>query len=357
VLLGVKMRGFDYSALANSNWDSEILSYIAQIREYKGKQDAYLKQKPIALERLVEIAKIQSTDSSNRIEGIGTSNVRLKQLMDNKVDPQNRDEQEIAGYRDILNIIHESYEHMPLTSSIILQLHNYLYSYSQKSYKGNFKNSQNYISEIHTDGSSFIRFIPLEPFETPLAIDMICTSFKKAVDEEAIDPLILIPILICDFLCIHPFIDGNGRVSRLLTTLLLYQSGFMVGRYISIEQKIEKSKNLYYDTLGKISEGWHEEENDYNPFIKYFLMIVLNSYKDLDSRIDSISNKGTSYEIVRSAVSNILGSFTKAQVLELCPTIGSSSVEAALKRLVEERYINRQGGGRSTTYIRNFVIN
>ncbi|MDD5077134.1 MAG: Fic family protein [Sphaerochaetaceae bacterium] len=167
------------------------------------------------------------------------------------------------------------------------------------------------------------------------------------------DPLILIPIFICDLLCIHPFNDGNGRMSRLVTLLLLYQSGFMVGKYISIEQKIERTKETYYDVLGKISNGWHEGGNDYTSFIKYLLGIVLSCYRDLEERLGSMDRKSTPYEIVRKAVDNTLGMFTKAQILQLCPSIGSSSVEAALKRLKDEGYILRQGSGRNTAYVRN----
>ncbi|MEA5031565.1 MAG: Fic family protein [Sphaerochaeta sp.] len=347
------MRQFDYIRLKESSWDGEILSFVAQIREHKGKQELYFRQKPVELERLMEVAKIQSTDSSNRIEGIGTSNARMRQLVGEMTTPRNRDEQEIVGYRDVLNMIHESYEHIPLKRDIILQLHRNLLAYTDKTFGGKFKNTQNYINELHADGSSFIRFIPLAPFETPIAVDAICANYRQSLDKQVLDPLLLVPIFICDFLCIHPFNDGNGRMSRLLTTLLLYQSGFFVGKYISIEQKIEKTKDTYYDVLGKVSRGWHEGENDYVPFIKYFLGIVLNCYRDLEDRLGSVDRKSTPYEIVRTAVGNTLGVFTKAQILELCPSIGSSSVEAALKRLKEEGFILRQGGGRSTAYVRN----
>lgn len=350
------MRQFDYIALKDSTWDAEVVSLIAQIREYKGKQEVYLQQKPIVLQRLVEIAKIQSTDSSNKIEGIGTSDARLKQLVNKQTKPRDRNEEEIAGYRDILTIIHDSYTHIPLTAGVILQLHRYLLAHTEKTYGGSFKSVQNYISEAYADDSSAIRFTPSTPFETPLAIDKICANYEQALQAQVLDPLILIPVFIGDFLCIHPFIDGNGRMSRLLTMLLLYQSDFMVGKYISLEQRIEKTKQAYYEVLGRISIGWHEGENDYNPFIKYFLKIVLNSYRDLESRLSSVDRQETSHEIVRSAVNKTLGSFTKAQILERCPTIGSSSVEAALKKLVEEGYIHREGAGRSTTYTRNFVI-
>lgn len=347
------MREFDYIQLKKSSWDGEVLSFVAQIREHKGKQELYLRQKPVELGRLVEVAKIQSTDSSNRIEGIGTSSVRMRELVQERTTPLNRDEQEIVGYRDVLNIIHESYEHIPLTSDVILQLHRDLLAYTGKTFGGKFKNTQNYINETHVDGNSFTRFTPIEPFETPMAVDAICANYRQALEKQVVDPLILIPIFICDFLCIHPFNDGNGRMSRLLTTLLLYQSGFIVGKYISIEQKIEKTKDTYYDVLGKVSSGWHEGVNDYTSFIKYFLGIILNCYRDFESRLGSVDRKSTPYEIVRKAVEDTLGVFNKTQILELCPSIGSSSVEAALKRLREEGYILRLGSGRSTTYVRN----
>jgi Fic family protein len=347
------MREFNYVKLRESSWDAEILSFVAQIREHKGRQELFLRHKPVELERLVEVAKIQSTDSSNRIEGIGTSNARMRQLVEDRTTPRTRDEQEIVGYRDVLNTIHDSFEHIPLKGSVILQLHRDLLSYTDKTFGGKFKNTQNYIDEIHVDGSSFTRFIPLEPFETPMAVETICTSYRDSLEKQVVDPLILIPIFICDFLCIHPFNDGNGRISRLLTTLLLYQSGFMVGKYVSIEQKIERTKDTYYDVLGKVSRRWHEGKNDYTSFIKYLLGIILNCYRDLEDRLGPVDRKSTPYEIVRKAVDNTLGVFTKAQILQLCPSIGSSSVEAALKRLKEDGYILSHGRGRNTTYVRN----
>lgn len=327
--------------------------FLVAIHEQKGRQELYIRQKPVELERLVEIAKIQSTESSNKIEGIGTSNARMRQLVAEKTTPRTRDEEEIAGYRDALKMIHDSYAHMPVSSNIILQLHQILLSYTSKSYGGKFKNIQNYISETLPDGSEATRFTPLAPFETPDAIAAICTSYQQAIEQQFVDPLILIPIFICDFLCIHPFIDGNGRMSRLLTTLLLYQNGFMVGKYISLEKKIELTKESYYEVLGQISAGWREGKNDDTPFITYFLGIVLNSYRDFEDRLGSVDRKSTAYAIVRKAVSEKVGLFRKAEILESCHRIMSSSVEAALKKLKDEGYVLVQGKGKNTRYMRN----
>ena len=222
------MRTFNYLLLKDRQWDSEILGLVAQIHEFKGRQELYLKQKPAVLDKLVEVAKIQSTEASNKIEGIVTTSTRIKQLYQEKTTPKNRDEQEIMGYRDVLNTIHENFEYIPLRASYILQLHRDLYQYSEKSIGGRFKNTQNYIAETHPDGTQTVRFMPLAPYETPEAVDAICESFNQVVDSCDVDPLILIPCFINDFLCIHPFNDGNGRMSRLLTTVLLYRSGYVV---------------------------------------------------------------------------------------------------------------------------------
>lgn len=262
------MRRFNYDTLKDRHWDSEILGLVAQIHEFKGRQELYLKQKPAALDKLVEIAKIQSTEASNKIEGIVTTSTRMQQLCQDKTTPRNRDEEEIMGYRDVLNTIHESYEYIPIRASYILQLHRDLYKYSGKDIGGRFKNTQNMIAETKADGTQVVRFTPLPPYETPAAIDAICESFNQVIDSCVIDPLVLILVFIHDFLCIHPFNDGNGRMSRLLTTLLLYRCGYMVGRYISIESKIEKTKSNYYDALEKSGTGWYEESNDPSPFIK-----------------------------------------------------------------------------------------
>lgn len=347
------MRIFDYSRLKGRTWDSELLGLVAQLHEYKGRQEMYLRQKPADLDRLIEIAKIQSTEASNEIEGIRTTNTRLKQLVQDKTTPHNRDEQEIMGYRDVLNTIHENYEYIPVRSSYILQLHRDLYRYSEKSIGGQFKNSQNFISAVDANGRAFILFEPLPPYETPAAIDSICENYNRVSAAQEIDDLILIPVFIHDLLCIHPFNDGNGRMSRLLTTLLLYRAGYVIGRYISLESKIAQNKDLYYATLEQCQTGWHENQEDPTPFIKYLLRIILAAYRDFEERIDIVGGRQNAAVIVRRAVSGRIGKFTKSELLELCPTISRTSVEGALRQLIKEGAISRHGSGRATFYTRN----
>lgn len=350
------MRNFDYSKLTNKTWDSEIMVYIAKIYEYKGKQELYIRQKPIELYRLSEIAKIQSTEASNEIEGIITTRPRLKQLMNDKITPRNRNEEEILGYRNVLNLIHENYEHILLKSSNILQLHKELLKQTELSFGGKFKNAPNEIDAIDGDGNKIVLFRPLDPFETPDAIERLCETFNKEMALESVEPLILIFNFILDFLCIHPFNDGNGRMSRLLTLLLLYQSGFIVGKYISMEKAIVNSKDLYYDVLQKSDANWHEETNDPTYFTKYMLGIILGCYRDFEERLTIVERAGirsTSYDVIKLYAENTLGKFTKNDALIACPSLGSSSVESALKKLVEDKTISRFGAGKNTFYIKN----
>ena len=345
------MRTFNYSAIKEQKWDSEILGLIAGIYRYAGKQELYLKQKPNELEKLVEIAKIQSTGASNAIEGIVTTNTRIRQLVEEKTTPRNRDEQEIAGYRDVLNVIHESFDAIPITKNYILQLHKILYSHMNNPLAGQTKNVQNYISATHSDGHTEVLFTPLAPFETPEALDRICEEYNRVIGNIEAEPLIVIPIFIHDFLCIHPFNDGNGRMSRLLTTLLLYRSGFYVGKYISLEAKIAESKGLYYDALGRAQEGWHEGTEDVVPFIKYLLGTILAAYKDFEDRFSIVEKKLPAIDMVRKATLNKIGKFTKQDIRELCPALSVSSIEGALRKLVKAGELKREGSGKGTYYV------
>lgn len=346
------MRTFNYSAIKEQKWDSDILGLIAAVYKFAGKQELYLKQKPHELEKLVEIAKVQSTEASNAIEGIVTTNTRIKQLVEEKTTPKNRDEQEIAGYRDVLNIIHESFDAIPITSNYILQMHKILYSHMNNPFAGQIKNVQNYISATYPDGHTEVLFTPLAPFETSEALGRICEEYNRVIGNFEVEPLIVIPIFINDFLCIHPFNDGNGRMSRLLTTLLLYRSGFYVGKYISLEAKIAVNKDLYYEALGRSQDGWHEGKEDAVPFIKYLLGIILAAYKDFEDCFLIVEEKLPAVDIVRKATLNKLGRFTKQDIRELCPSLSVSSVEGALRKLVKTGELRREGSGKGIYYFR-----
>ncbi|MBF1072392.1 MAG: Fic family protein, partial [Solobacterium sp.] len=302
--------------------------------------------------KLIDIAKIQSTESSNEIEGIVTTSVRLKQLLEEKTTPRNRNEQEIVGYRDVLDIIHENFDVIPISRNYILQMHKILYSHMNNPLAGKTKNVQNYISATYPDGHSEVLFTPLSPFETPGALDRICDEYNRVIGNSEVEPIIMIPIFIHDFLCIHPFNDGNGRLSRLLTTLLLYKNGFYVGRYISLESLIARDKATYYEALNKSGVNWHDGNEDVVPFIKYLLRIILAAYKAFDDRFSIVENKLSAVEMVRKAALQKLGRFTKQDIRELCPSLSISSIEGSLRKLVEEGELRREGVGRSTKYIR-----
>jgi len=347
------MRYFDYYNLKNMTLNNDIVNLLTSIHEAKGRQELYMSQKPAELERLVEIAKVQSTEASNAIEGIRTTETRLKQLVGEKTTPKNRDEEEISGYRDALKTIHESFEYIPLKVGYILQLHQIMFAHVKgANFGGKFKNTQNYIQGIDEAGNTCTIFVPLSPVETQRALENLCEEYNKAIDEGKVDPLILIPIFIHDFLCIHPFRDGNGRMSRLLTTLLLYRSGYYIGKYISLEAKIAKIKDLYYDALSASQNDWLEGKDDPMPFVKYMLSIVDMAYKDFESRLDLVTAKVSANERVRMVFDKKFGKVTKSDVVELCPGISVSAVEKGIANLIKEGVIEKMGSGRNTFYIK-----
>ena len=344
------MRKFNYSRIAEIKWDSEVLGLIAGIYKEVGRQELYLKQKPEELDKLVEIAKIQSTEASNAIEGIVTTNARIRQLVEEKTTPRNRNEQEIAGYRDVLNIIHESFDVIPVTRNYILQLHKILYSHMNNPQAGRTKTVQNYISATYPDGHTDVLFTPLDPFETPEALDRICDEYNRVIGNDELEPLIAIPVFIRDFLCIHPFNDGDGRISRLLTALLLYRNRFYVGKYISLEAKINQNKTLYYDALARSQEGWHEGKDDPVPFIKYLLGTILSAYKDFEERVELVEVKRSALQMVQLASRKKIGRFKKQDIVELCPSLSLSSIEGALRKMVASGELIREGSGHNTEY-------
>lgn len=338
----------EYNSVINNN---NIIKLLSIIHEYKGKQIYLLNSKKETVDTLLKVAKIQSTFSSNKIEGISTTDKRINEIVIQKLEPKNRNEEEIAGYRDVLSLIHESYNYIDINKNTILQLHKKLYKYTGYNYGGKLKNSQNYIEEVNEDGTKIIRFTPLSPIETPLAIENLCQNYEELLNEELCDLLVLIPIFIFDFVSIHPFNDGNGRMSRLLTLLLLYKADYIVGKYISIERIIEETKESYYDVLKKSSVDWHCNKNDYSYFVEYYLGIILKAYKEFDSKINIIGNKKIdSYaRIIEIFKENIIP-LDKAFIMNSCPDLSESTVERILSKLFKENKIVKISGGRYTKY-------
>ena len=347
------MRKYDFQNKWQKLLVPDIVALLTQIHEFKGEQNLFIETNSDTLTQLVEVARIQSTEASNKIEGIYTSDDRLKKIVLNKTTPRTRNEQEIAGYRDVLATIHESYEYIPLRPTMILQLHRDLYKFSGMSIGGNYKNSDNVIAETDSAGNRFVRFQPVPAWEAPEAIDFACKAYDEAVQSGA-DPLLLIPMFILDFLCIHPFNDGNGRMSRLLTLLLLYRSGYIVGKYISIEKVIEQSKETYYETLQQSSAGWHESQNDYTPFVRYMLGVIVAAYRDFSSRVQVLVTSGMSKpDRIREVIKGTLGKITKAEIMAKCPDISQITVQRTLIELQKKGEIIKLGGGRYTSYTWN----
>lgn len=344
------MRNYDYREKWHKLLTPEIVKKLTIISEYKGEQRLFIEAHQDELNELVEIAKIQSTGASNRIEGIFTADDRLKNLVQAKTAPRNREESEIAGYRDVLNTIHENYSYIPISSNYLLQLHRDLYKFLGSVDGGKFKTSDNIIRETDESGNKHVRFRPVPEWETALSVDELCNAFRDARSE--VDPLILNGMFILDFLCIHPFDDGNGRMSRLLTLLLLYQSGFIVGKYISIEKIIEESKETYYEALQDSSIKWHENENDYKPFVNYLLGVIINAYKEFESRVKLVTDPNLSKaDRVREIIRNHIGTITKTELMEMNPDISDTTIQRALADLLRSGAIKKIGGGRYTKYV------
>ena len=345
------MRNYEYGRKWEILLTPEIVGYLTMIHEFRGEQRLIADKYADVLVDLVEIAKIQSTESSNRIEGIHTSDEQLRKLVLDKTMPRTRDEKEIAGYRDVLNTIHESHMHIPVKSTFILQLHRDLYKYEGNAMGGIYKNVDNVIEEEDADGNKSVRFHPVSAWETAESVERLCNAYEKVINEPHVDPLLIIPMFIIDFLCIHPYRDGNGRMSRLLTLLLLYRAGYFVGKYISIEKLIEKSKDAYYASLAESSVAWHEEENDYAPFVKYILGVIVAAYRDFFERTKLVvRSKVSKSDRIAEENKRRIGTITKTELMQVFPNISQTTVQRTLNDLVSERKILKIGGGRYTRY-------
>jgi Fic family protein len=345
------MKSFDYIKAPETLLTPDIVAMLTSIHEHKGKQGLFIEAHADALNTLMEIAKIQSTGSSNSIEGIYTSDKRLEELVRDKSAPRNRSEQEIAGYRDVLATIHESFDYIYPRPNIILQFHKQLYSFAQSSMGGSYKNADNYITETDALGNQKTRFTPVPAYLTANAMERLCTEFNTAMEKNEHDALLLIPMFILDFLCIHPFNDGNGRMSRLLTLLLYYRAEYIVGKYISLEKLIENSKETYYEVLQDSSGDWHDNKSNYAPFVRYYLGIIQKAYNEFEERVEYLSLRGLSKpDRIKAVIDRNIGKITKNEILEACPDISKVTVERTLTALVKDGYIVKIGAGRSTAY-------
>ena len=338
--------------LNNLRFRPEDLSTLKAIGKYQGKQDLFVKQTQEILESLLTVAVIESSESSNRLEGVTAPRERVEALVLKSATPKNRSEQEIAGYRDALTLIHESAEHMEFSVNIIKQLHSTLYRYLPDE-GGNWKMVDNDIVERNPDGSiKRVRFSPTSAVRTPHAMDELVARYKAAI-EDAREPMIVIPLAVFDFLCIHPFRDGNGRVARLLTLLLLYHFGYQVGAYISMERIFEEARETYYETLYASSQGWHEGQHDVAPWMTYFWGVVLRAYREFEERVGEIRTaKGAKTEQVKMAVARKIGPFSISDIESDCPGTSRDMVRVVLNKLREDNLVTLVGKGRGAKWIR-----
>jgi Fic family protein len=337
--------------LAGLRFNAKQLATLRALGEYRGKQLLFVEQSPEVLSDLRQVAVVESTESSNRLEGVVVAAHRLKSLVLKNATPQSRSEQEVAGYRDALGLIHENSEEMPFSEGMVLQLHSMLYRYMPQP-GGHWKATNNDIIERHPDGSSRIRFRPVASHLTPMAMADLITRYRTALDQDLADPLVLVPLVVLDFLCIHPFPDGNGRMARLLTLQLLYHFDYAVGRFISLERIFEESKESYYETLEASSQGWHEGEHNTAPWLDYFWGALLRAYKEFEERVGTIERgRGAKGDRVRAEILKRQLPFSITDIEEACPGISRDTVRLVLRTMKAEELIEPMGKGRGAKWI------
>lgn len=347
------MRCFDYSFLNNGLLPAKLLNLMAGIYSLRTMAGSRKDEYDRIFTALEAIARVQSVKSSNAIEGIVTSDERIAAIVNQNSAPLNHNEAEIAGYRDALNAVHTGYEHLDLRESDILRLHETMLALTGYEFGGQYKKDDNVIMEIDADGNRKVRFRPTPAAETQKAMEQLELAYTEARSDANINQLLLIPCVILDFLCIHPFRDGNGRMSRLLSLLLLYKSGFDVGKYISFEEQINNNKSYYYEALRRSSIGWETNENEYFPFIENFLSTLYMCYKELDKRFAVLNGrKITKKARIEATVLNSLTPLSKAEICGILPDVSPSTVEAVLGAMVKDGRIERIGAGRASRYIR-----
>lgn len=346
------MHSFAPGFLERLRFGPADLATVQALGACRGKQDLFREQTPETLEALREVARVESTESSNRIEGIEVPRAQLEKIVLHNAAPRNRSEQKIAGYRDALGMIHDSAPHMPLSPRLVLQIHQTIHRYLPGE-GGQWKSADNEISELLPDGQRRIRFTPTPAMATPQAMDDLFAGWGHAHSTQAADPLVLVPLLVLDFLCIHPFRDGNGRTARLLTLLALYQNGYEVGRYVSLERVIEDSRETYYETLEASSRGWHDGSHDPFPWTRYFWGMLLRACKEFEERVGSITTgRGSKTKQVREAALRQIAPFAISDLERLCPGVGRDLVRLVLRQLRDERLLKSSGVGRAAKWHR-----
>lgn len=347
------MRKFDYSFLDNGLLPAKMINLTSAISSLKTLSGIRKNDFKEIFTELEAVARVQSVKSSNEIEGIVTSDERINEIVNGNSAPLNHDEAEIAGYRDALNLIHSDYDNIDFRQGDILRIHEMIMAVAGYEYGGMYKTDDNLIMEVDSSGNRRVRFRPVVADETGAAMEQLELAYMEARNDSGINQLLLIPCVILDFLCIHPFRDGNGRMSRLLSLLLLYKNGFDAGKYISFEEQINKSKAAYYEALRQSSEGWAENENDYVPFMEYFLTALYMCYKELDKRFAVVgSRRITKKARIEATVLNSLTPLSKAEICKILPDVSPTTVEAVLGEMVRAGSIRKIGGGRGTQYIR-----
>lgn len=347
------MKHYDYSFLKNIKVPASFLSITNGIYALRSEEEQKRTTYPEIFTKLQQLAIVQSVKGSNAIEGIVTTDKRIEEIVNQNSAPLNHSEQEIAGYRDALNLIHTNYENISVEESAVLNLHNILLSHTELPTRGQYKREDNVIRERYSDGTSRVRWTPVSAKDTPFAMQQMYLAYMDARDDAGINQLLLIPCVILDFLCIHPFQDGNGRMSRLLSLLLLYKNGFDISKYISFEEQINKSKNLYYDALKKSSEGWHDNANDYLPFIENFIFTLYLCYKELDKRFLTLnSGKVSKTKRIEETVLNAFMPISKKEICDLLVDVSPTTVEAVLSSMLKEGKIVKLGTTRNTKYIK-----
>lgn len=347
------MKKFDYSFLDNGLLPANLINLTGLIYSLKTGAEIRKDEYEKIFTELEKIAKVQSVKSSNEIEGIVTSDERIKQIVNQSSEPLNHNELEIAGYRDALNEIHLNYENIDFSEETILRLHEIMMFYTGNENSGKYKTDNNLIIEQDEEGKRKVRFKPVSAKETPKAMEQLVLAYIDASNNSNINQLLLIPCVILDFLCIHPFKDGNGRISRLLSLLLLYKNGFDAGKYISFEEQINNSKGYYHETLKESSISWDTNENTYISFIQNFLSTLYLCYKELDKRFNVVnSNKITKKARIEATVLNSLVPVSKAEVCNILPDVSPTTVELVLGNMVRDEKIKIIGKGKNTKYIR-----